>query len=748
MVVEKWMGFGFRDKRSILYLLSLIIASGYVIDIFSLNNVILRNYNVAALALTVISFVLHSLRTIDINRTFHIIIYTLVACVIGSYLSETEHTMDAEIFHSAAIIGALIPVTGFVLGKKHTLYLGAILLLFNFSALVLTNNAYFYQNQYLIVVLLIGYTLGMYHLINLIERGAENRKEFLVGLEQQNSDNLFINSLSLELMASTSDDDIAPIMLSKIKDYSNAVFALFSVYDPEKKCLIVKHIESDDLIIKTAVKIAGEEILNTSSPVDDVTYQMMLKEKIGISHSLNDITFGAITQGHNRAIKRVTGLHTFIAIVHEVSNQLYGTTMIGLKRNQKLPTLSILKSYSYVTSLTLKRNVAERALQASEAKLRQITDQISDVVFVSDMAFNLCYISPSIEKMTGETPETHMGKPLHEKYPQESLDKILFIYKEEFERENDPNIDRNRTRYVDLEMYNNAGEIIDISTHATYIRDEQGKPIGVQGIIRNISKRKKFERALKESEKELKRLVADKDRFMRIISHDLRSPFQTLIGFSEVLANNLPDYSAEEISNGLMIINQTSQNTYDLLGDLLLWAKAQSGKLVLEPQYISLANLCHSVIDESLFRAQQKNLTIKDNVPGHIQLMADCNVLKTVLRNLISNAIKFSFPGSEVVVMAESTENTVIMGISDTGVGISPERQQQMWDDNQSSTTFGTANEQGTGNGLMLCKELVEKHGGKIWVESNVNQGSTFKIELPIKNEPPALYNGKNGESK
>ena len=190
------------------------------------------------------------------------------------------------------------------------------------------------------------------------------------------------------------------------------------------------------------MKIAGEEILNTSSPVNDATYQMMLKEKIGISHSLTDISFGAIAPGQNKAIKRVTGLHTFIAIVHEVSNQLYGTTVIGLKRNQKLPTLSILKSYSYVTSLTLKRNVAERALQASETKLRQITDQISDVVFVTDMSFNLCYISPSIEKMTGETPDAHINNTMKEKYPQESLDKILSIYKEEFERENDPTVDR------------------------------------------------------------------------------------------------------------------------------------------------------------------------------------------------------------------------------------------------------------------------------------------------------------------
>lgn len=211
------MGFGFKDKRSILYLMSLIIASGYVIDIFSLDNVILMHYNLVALALTVISLILQYLRTISINRAFQIIIYTLVACVIGSYLSETEHTMDAEIFHHAAIIGALIPVSGFVLGKRHTLYLGAILLLFNFSALILTNNSYFIQNQYLMIVLLIGYTLGMYHLVSLVEKGAENRKDFLAGLEQQNSDNQFINSLALELVASPRTRILLPSCSARLK---------------------------------------------------------------------------------------------------------------------------------------------------------------------------------------------------------------------------------------------------------------------------------------------------------------------------------------------------------------------------------------------------------------------------------------------------------------------------------------------------------------------------------------------------
>ncbi|WP_430809539.1 MULTISPECIES: sensor histidine kinase [unclassified Carboxylicivirga] len=437
----------------------------------------------------------------------------------------------------------------------------------------------------------------MYYLISLIEKGAVNRKVLFGRLEQQNRDNLFVNSLAMELMASQAADDIAPLLLNKIKSYTDAGFAIFSVYDPLQKCMLVKHIDAEDSIIKTIEKVVEEDMLKVRIPVDDATRQMMLNEKIGISQSFADITFGAVSSTDNTAIKCQTGLNTFIGIVHEVSNQLYATTLIGLRQKYDLPSIATLKSYSYVASLTLKRNITELALQESESKLK-------------------C-------------------------------------------------------------------------------------------------------------------LIADKDRYMQIISHDLRSPFQSLMGFSEILVNSLNDCSSEEIRDGLLIINQTSQNTYNLFEDLLLWSKAQSGKLILEHGSVLLKELCDSIIEVLRFNAEQKGLTIVNKVPELFRIWADSNVLKTVLRNLISNAIKFSNHDSDVLVTAEVADGSVIVGISDWGVGISVERQQNIWDDNQLTTTFGTGNEQGTGTGLLLCKELIEKHGGKIWVESRINNGSTFKISIP-----------------
>lgn len=851
--MEKWEGFSFNDKRSILYILSFIIAIGYIFDVRNQENQSIKHLDQVFLTLTLISLVLEFSKTITTVQAFSVTTYGLLTCVIITYIIRMDSIMDVEIFHSSSIIGALIPVIGFILGKKHTLYVGLALMLYNIHAIETSDNEYIEQNRSLLLLLPIGYTMGMYYLISVIEKGAKKRQQFLAGLEQQNSENHFINTLSLKLVASTASEDITPTMLHNIKKYCNAQFAVFTIYNCENKGLAIHKTEIDNAALKTLLRVIGIDMPENVIPLDDATCKRIMRKQVYQSNSVAKISFGAISPKTEKAIYKLTGLRHYFTIVHQVSNNLYGTTTIGFTKTQQLPSISMLESYAYITSITLKKNYAERALQKSEIKLRQITDQITDVVFVTDMNFNITYLSPSIKKLTGDTVEQHIKRRLVEKYPQASIKKIMMTIQEELENEKKPVIDLNRTRIIDLEIYRNDNSLTSISTHASFVRDEAGNPIGFQGIIRDITRRKRAEEALhkkdeklktiietipdylfhfnhkgqfinyyqpkklnssflpipelinknitdifdinlagkiqdaihqtirnnkheliieleadqyrcyiarfarindneilavvgniteiKEKEKqleqyseELKRLIADKDRFMRIISHDLRSPFQTLMGFSEVLANNMNDYSRDEITKGLQVINQTSQTTFNLLSDLLLWAKAQSGKLVLEHKHLSLETICLSVIDELTTTAQQKNLRLINQVSRHINIWADPNVLKTVLRNLISNAIKYSFQESDIIIKAETNKNTVEISVSDTGVGISPERQLNMWDDNQLATTIGTANEQGTGNGLLLCKELVEKHGGRIWVESSVESGSTFIIEMPLQN--------------
>jgi PAS domain S-box-containing protein len=252
------------------------------------------------------------------------------------------------------------------------------------------------------------------------------------------------------------------------------------------------------------------------------------------------------------------------------------------------------------------------------------------------------------------------------------------------------------------------------------------------GSIRDISERILAEKIIKQQNEELKLLNTDKDRFISILSHDLRSPFNTLLGFSGLLLKNIHKYERHKIEKQLTIIFKTAQQTFSLLDDLLLWSKSQAGKLPFEPKYIAFNEVCNEIISSVELTAQLKKIKIEFMESEPFFLSADSNMLKTILRNLISNAIKFSFEESEIVIYAVRKAASALITVSDSGVGIDKENQNKLWQLSNNLIKDGTAGEKGTGLGLHLCKDFVEKHGGQIWVESEPGKGSDFMFTIPL----------------
>jgi signal transduction histidine kinase len=230
-------------------------------------------------------------------------------------------------------------------------------------------------------------------------------------------------------------------------------------------------------------------------------------------------------------------------------------------------------------------------------------------------------------------------------------------------------------------------------------------------------------------------LNADKDLFISILAHDLRSPFNALLGLSDLLLDNLPKYNINEIEEMVKHIKTSTQDTYALLEDLLKWTRAQSGKIPFNPQNLIFADICKNILEILNTNASAKKITINLLTQNKISVFSDADMLKTVLRNLISNAIKFTCTGGIIDIKAEDNQENIIVSVSDNGIGMSPEKMKKLFDISQIQTSSsGTANETGTGFGLLLCKEFVEKHGGKIWVESMCGKGSDFKFSLPVRN--------------
>lgn len=248
----------------------------------------------------------------------------------------------------------------------------------------------------------------------------------------------------------------------------------------------------------------------------------------------------------------------------------------------------------------------------------------------------------------------------------------------------------------------------------------------------NAKKIEDKNKELELSEQKLRELNATKDRLFSIIGHDLRGPIGGVKRLIELLVSNFDLTDTESLSQTLQVILKTANTTYDLLENLLLWARSQQNKIVFDPSNCNL----YEIIEDNICLLQElanyKQINIINNVPQNLTVYAGVNMLTTVIRNLISNAIKFTPNHKSIDISVSKNENCWIVSVKDEGIGISPENIEKIFNTNENFTTFGTGNEKGSGMGLVLCKEFVEKHGGRIWAESDLGKGSDFKFTLAL----------------
>ncbi len=247
----------------------------------------------------------------------------------------------------------------------------------------------------------------------------------------------------------------------------------------------------------------------------------------------------------------------------------------------------------------------------------------------------------------------------------------------------------------------------------------------------NTEKKNAMEKTL-NSEQIFKELNATKDKFFSIITHDLKSPFNSILGFSELLNEKIQEEDHEGIKKYARIINDSSQQSMDLLVNLIEWSQSQTGKMEYKPVKVDIVKLINEITELLNFSALQKAINIFKELPDYVEVSGDKHMISTIVRNLISNAIKFTHNGGKIVISAEQKQNELMISVSDNGVGIKKENIDKLFRIEDAQSTKGTQNEKGTGLGLILCKEFVDKHAGRIWVESEEGKGSDFKFTLPL----------------
>lgn len=260
------------------------------------------------------------------------------------------------------------------------------------------------------------------------------------------------------------------------------------------------------------------------------------------------------------------------------------------------------------------------------------------------------------------------------------------------------------------------------------IKDENNNIIGATALARNITKRIEQEEALRVAN-------ATKDKFFSIISHDLRSPISSITSLVNMVYGAFEEYSAVELKTFLKDICKGLDSTYVLLEDLLLWSQVQNNAIVFKPDEINLSDISDNIIDVFNQSLKSKELTIKRNYPPFFNLHADKQMISTIIRNLFSNAIKFSHKKGNIEIgfqrLKEGSVEKNLIYVSDSGVGISEENISKLFNIGEDISTPGTEKEKGTGLGLIMCKEFIDKHNGEVIIDSEINKGTKISIILP-----------------
>lgn len=240
---------------------------------------------------------------------------------------------------------------------------------------------------------------------------------------------------------------------------------------------------------------------------------------------------------------------------------------------------------------------------------------------------------------------------------------------------------------------------------------------------------------LQQQKQNLKELNATKDKFFSIIAHDLRSPLNQLLGLSEILQKEIESEKVDDAIKLANLINESAKSGRLLLENLLEWSRSQTGSINFMPEVLDLLKITNEVLELIENNAKQKSIKIQSRIHMDLQAFADDNMIKTILRNLISNSIKFTNRGGTIVLDAKKTEEMVIYSISDNGIGINEDDLEKLFRIEINPKSIGKSKEKGTGLGLILCKEFIEIIGGKIWVESIFEKGSTFSFSIPLLKE-------------
>jgi len=287
-----------------------------------------------------------------------------------------------------------------------------------------------------------------------------------------------------------------------------------------------------------------------------------------------------------------------------------------------------------------------------------------------------------------------------------------------------------RSYLMDSKTIKGEKTVVLVNSHM--VKDENDRMVRIEGTLTDFTERKRIEEEINHKNEELVRLNSEKDKFFSIIAHDLRSPFNTFLGFTRIMAEELPMLTLEEINKMAQSMKKSANNLFNLLENLLEWSQIQRDGIIFNPESFILISKLSEVLEVIVDIAGKKGIKVSYDIPESMLIFADVHMFGTVIRNLVSNAVKFTPRKGKIIVKAKSLIGSwVEIAVKDTGIGMNEEMTGNLFRLDKNTKRTGTEKEPTTGLGLIICKEFIEKHGGSIWVESEEGNGSIFHFTIP-----------------
>ena len=367
------------------------------------------------------------------------------------------------------------------------------------------------------------------------------------------------------------------------------------------------------------------------------------------------------------------------------------------------------------------RRKTEESLRLSEEQFRNIFENIQDVFYQTNKEGMVTEISPSIKKHSGYSRDEVIGRPVTDFYYNiEDREKLIEILKEK----------RAATDF-EIRLRTKAGELRYSSVNAQLIF-RNSEVIGTEGSMRDVTERKFQQDALKLLNSDLSLLIDQKNRLLSVIAHDLRNPISGCVGLLEIVFTDIETIKRDELIEYLRMIQTSILNAHELLEELLEWARIQYNTVDFNVSLVSdLRRLVRHCLKKLEPIAEAKQILIYEDIEDELKIRLDKYMLDVILRNLVTNAVKFTNKDGEVRVSAKRKGKGFLFSVEDNGIGIPEGNLGKLFSDETGFSSYGTSGEKGTGMGLGLCRNFVEKHGGKIWADSKVGKGSTFYFTIP-----------------